>query len=125
MAKTLSSAIGVDLGRYSLKSVLLQKKSGDRYVITHFASMPVNDGVERTPEAIGTQLKALIKQMGGNAKGCAVAVSSPEALVRIIEQPETPPDIAGALVPPQQGHAAAAAAADEAPTRYDLSLIHI
>ena len=93
MAKILSSAIGVDLGRYSLKSVLLQKKGGDRYVLTHFASMPVNEGVERTPEALGAQLKALIKQMGGSAKGCAVAVSSPEALVRIIEQPETPPEI--------------------------------
>ena len=34
------------------------------------------------------QLKALVKQMGGSAKGCAVSVSSPEALVRIIEQPE-------------------------------------
>ncbi len=93
MAKTLSSAIGVDLGRYSLKSVLLQKKGSDRYVITHFASMPINDATERTPEAIGAQLKALVKHMGGSAKGCAVAVSSPDALVRIIEQPETPPEI--------------------------------
>ena len=31
--------------------------------------------------------------MGGSAKACAVGVSSPEALVRIIEQPETPPEI--------------------------------
>jgi Tfp pilus assembly PilM family ATPase len=93
MAKTLSSAIGVDLGRYSLKSVLLQKKGGGRYVLTHFASIPVDDGLERTPELIGGQLKALFKQMGGSAKGCAVAVSSPEALVRIIDQPETPPEV--------------------------------
>jgi Tfp pilus assembly PilM family ATPase len=93
MAKTLSSAIGVDLGRYSLKSVLLQKKGGDRYVLTHFASMPMDESAERTPEAIGAQLKALVKHMGGTAKGCAVAVSSPDALVRIIEQPETPPEI--------------------------------
>jgi Tfp pilus assembly PilM family ATPase len=93
MAKTLTSAIGVDLGRYSLKSVLLQKKGSDRYVLTHFASMPINDAAERTPEAIGAQLKALVKHMGGSAKGCAVAVSSPDALVRIIEQPETPPEI--------------------------------
>ncbi len=93
MAKTLSSAIGVDLGRYSLKSVLLQKKGANRYIITHFASMPVNDAVERTPEAMGAQIKALVKHMGGTAKGTAVAVSSPDALVRIIEQPETPPEI--------------------------------
>ena len=93
MAKTLSSAIGVDLGRYSLKSVLLQKKGANRYIITHFASMPVDDAVERTPETMGAQIKALVKHMGGTAKGTAVAVSSPDALVRIIEQPETPPEI--------------------------------
>ena len=93
MAKTLSSAIGVDLGRYSLKSVLLHKKGGNRYVITNFASMPVSDAVERTPEAVGADIRALMKQMGGSAKGCAVAVSSQDALMRIIEQPETPPEL--------------------------------
>ena len=93
MAKSLTSAIGVDLGRYSLKSVLLQKKGGNRFVLTNFASLPCDGTVERTPAALGAQLKALVKQMGGTAKGCAVAVSSPEALVRIIEQPDTPPEI--------------------------------
>jgi len=93
MAKTLTSAIGVDLGRYSLKSVLLQKKSGGRYVITHFASLPVTEAAERTPEMLGNEIKVLVKQMGGSAKGCAVAVSSPDALMRIIEQPETPPEV--------------------------------
>ncbi len=93
MAKTLTSAIGIDLGRYSIKSVVLQKKGGNRYVLTHFASMPVNDAVERTAESMGAQIKALVKHMGGTAKGTAVAVSSPDALVRIIEQPETPPEI--------------------------------
>lgn len=93
MAKTFSSAIGVDLGRYSLKSVLMQKKGANRYIITHFACMPLDDAAERTPEALGAQVKALVKHMGGTAKGCSVAVSSPDALVRIIEQPETPPEI--------------------------------
>src|SRR5207302_9803591 len=55
--------------------------------------MPFDDTVERTPEAIAEQLKALVKHRGGSAKGCAVVVSSPDALVRIIEQPETPPEI--------------------------------
>ena len=93
MAKTFSSAIGVDLGRYSLKSVLLQRKGGNRFVITNFASIPVNDSLERTPEALGAQIKALVKQMGGSAKATAVAVNSPDAMVRIIEQPETPPEV--------------------------------
>jgi Tfp pilus assembly PilM family ATPase len=38
-------------------------------------------------------LRALFKEMGGTAKVCAVAISSPEALIRIIEQPETPTEI--------------------------------
>ena len=93
MAKTLSSAIGIDLGRYSLKSVVLQKKGGDRFVLTHFASMPMSEDTERTPESVGAQLKALLKHMGGSAKGCAVAVSSPKALMRVIDQPETPVEL--------------------------------
>jgi type IV pilus assembly protein PilM len=93
MAKTLTSAIGVDLGRYSIKSVLLQKKGGNRFALTHFASLPVGDSEAQTTEGLGLQLKALVKQMGGSAKGCAVAVNSPEALVRIIDQPATPTDI--------------------------------
>lgn len=92
MAKTLNTVIGVDLGRCSLKSVQLTKKGG-RLAVTHFASQPVDDAVDRTPEELGRQLKALIKRMGGNAKACAVAVSSPEAMVRIIDQPDTPPEV--------------------------------
>ncbi len=93
MAKTLTSVVGVDIGRHSLKSVLLHKKSGNRIVVTHFASQVVDDTVERTPEELGKQLKSLFKQMGGSAKACAVAVTSPEAIVRIIDQPETPTEV--------------------------------
>jgi type IV pilus assembly protein PilM len=92
MAKTLSSVIGVDIGRYALKTVQLQKKGG-RLTVTHFASQAVDENVERTPEELTRLLKALLKQLGGNAKTCAVAVSSPEAVVRIIDQPETPPAV--------------------------------
>jgi type IV pilus assembly protein PilM len=92
MAKAPNSVIGVDLGRYSLKSVLLQKKGGNRYALTHYASRVVTEPLE-TAEALGHELKSLFKEMGGVAKACAVAVSSPDALIRIIEQPETPPEI--------------------------------
>lgn len=92
MAKAPSSVIGVDLGRYSLKSVLLQKKGSNRYVLTHFASHVVTEPAE-TADALAHQIKALFKEMGGTAKACAVAVSSPDAILRIIEQPETPPEL--------------------------------
>ena len=89
MAKALTSVIGVDLGRYALKSVLLQRKAGNRYVVTHYASQVLTGPVD-SAESLGHELKSLFKSMGGSAKACAVGVSSPDALIRIIEQPETP-----------------------------------
>jgi Tfp pilus assembly PilM family ATPase len=35
----------------------------------------------------------LLKDLGGSAKGCAIAVSDPDSLLRIIEQPNTPIDL--------------------------------
>lgn len=89
MAKALTSVIGVDIGRYSLKSVLLQRKAGNRFVVTHYASQVLGGPVD-SADSLGHELKALFKNMGGSAKACAVGVSSPDALIRIIEQPETP-----------------------------------
>lgn len=92
MAKASSSVIGVDLGRYSLKSVQLQKKSGNRIVLTHYASQTFNEPLDSV-ETLGRHLKTLFKEMGGSAKVCAVGVSSPDSLIRIIEQPETPVEV--------------------------------
>jgi Tfp pilus assembly PilM family ATPase len=46
-----------------------------------------------TPEELAQQLKLLFKDLGGSAKGCAIAVSDPESLLRIVEQPNTPIDL--------------------------------
>lgn len=89
MAKALNSVIGVDIGRHSLKSILLQKKGGNRYVVTHFAAHTIPEDSQRTVEELGKQLKLLLKNMGGTAKGCVVAVNSPDALIRIVDQPAT------------------------------------
>jgi Tfp pilus assembly PilM family ATPase len=83
------AVIGVDLGRHALKSVLLQRKGENRFGITHFACRRLAGPVD-TAEALSGELRALFKDMGGSAKLCAVAVSSPDALIRIIEQPQTP-----------------------------------
>ncbi len=88
MAKAPTSVIGLDLGRYSLKSVLLQKK-GQRLVLTHYAAQTFNEPAD-SADALGRNLKSLFKEMGGTAKVCAVGVSCPNSLIRIIEQPETP-----------------------------------
>ncbi len=92
MAKLPTSVIGVDLGRYSLKSVRLQRKGSDRVAITHFASQVLSEPVTDA-DKLAQQVKLLFKEMGGTSKACAVAVSSPDALIRIIEQPETPPEL--------------------------------
>ncbi len=92
MAKAPNSVIGVDLGRYSLKAILLHRKGGNRYVVSNFASRLVTQPLD-TAETLGRELKLLFKDMGGNAKTCAVGVSSSDALIRIIEQPETPTHI--------------------------------
>lgn len=92
MAKLPNSIIGVDIGRYSFKSVLLQRRGNGRLAITHFGSyVPAEAPMDS--DSLGRALKALMKDMGGSAKCCAVSISSPDALLRIIEQPETPTEI--------------------------------
>jgi Tfp pilus assembly PilM family ATPase len=89
MAKAPNSVIGVDIGRFALKSVLLQRKGGNRVAITHYGShIPAEPATDSA--SLGKQLKALLRDMGGSSKNCVLSVSSPDALIRIIEQPETP-----------------------------------
>lgn len=92
MAKRGNSVIGIDLGKHVFKGVLLQRKGDERYVLTSYASREVPEDLA-TADDLAAQLKLLLKDLGGNAKGCAVAVSDPGSLLRIIEQPETPVDL--------------------------------
>jgi Tfp pilus assembly PilM family ATPase len=62
MPKALNSVVGVDLGRHAPDS----------------------------PDAMAHHLKLLFRDLGTSGKGCVAAVSSPDALIRIIEQPTTP-----------------------------------
>lgn len=48
------------------------------------------DGEIETPEQIARQLQPLFQELGGRVENCVVAVSCPDALIRIIEQYETP-----------------------------------
>ncbi|MBA2269540.1 MAG: pilus assembly protein PilM, partial [Chthoniobacterales bacterium] len=63
-----------------------------RYVLTSYASREVPDDLQSADD-LAQQLKLLLKDLGGSAKGCAVAVSDPSSLLRIIEQPDTPVDL--------------------------------
>lgn len=92
MAKRGNSVIGIDLGKHAFKGVLLQRKGDERYVLTSYASREVPEEMA-TAEDLAAQLKLLLKDIGGSAKGCALAVSDPDSLLRIIEQPDTPTDL--------------------------------
>jgi Tfp pilus assembly PilM family ATPase len=92
MARRGNSVFGIDLGKHVFKGVLLQRKGDDRFVLTSYASREVPEELN-SPEELAQQLKLLIKELGGSAKGCAIAVSDPSSLLRIIEQPNTPIDL--------------------------------
>ena len=89
MPKALSSVVGVDLGRHALKAVHLQRK-GQRVSLHGYASRVVGDTDRADSDAMAHHLKLLYKDLGTSGKGSVVAVSSPEALIRVIEQPTTP-----------------------------------
>jgi Tfp pilus assembly PilM family ATPase len=92
MARRGNSVFGIDLGKHVFKGVLLERKGDNRFVLTSYASREVPEELA-TPEDLAQHLKLLLKDLGGNAKGCAIAVSDPESLLRIVEQPSTPIDL--------------------------------
>lgn len=89
MAKRGDSVIGIDLGKHVFKGVSLRRKNDSRLVLTGFASREVPETFA-TAADLTNELKLLLKELGNGAKACAVAISDPDALLRIIEQPETP-----------------------------------
>ena len=92
MARRGDSVIGIDLGKHVFKGVSLRRKNGSGVVLTGFASREVPEEFE-TSDALAWHLKLLLRDLGDNARSCALAISDPQVLLRIIEQPETPPDL--------------------------------
>jgi Tfp pilus assembly PilM family ATPase len=92
MARRGDSVIGIDLGKHVFKGVTVRRKGDSSYVLTSFATRPVPEEFD-SPEALAAELKQLFKDLGQGAKACAVAISDPNALLRIIEQPDTPVEL--------------------------------
>ena len=90
--KIPNSVIGVDLGRHSIKTVALQRRGGNRFVISNY-SVHIMETAPETAEQLGAELKLALKDAGASAKTCAIAVSTSDSIIRIIEQPETPKEI--------------------------------
>src|SRR5215472_8655101 len=92
MARRGDSVVGIDLGKHAFKGVVVRRKGDGTLVLTSFASRRVPEEFE-SPEALAQELKQLFRDLGHGAKACTVAVSDPNALLRIIEQPDTPVDL--------------------------------
>jgi Tfp pilus assembly PilM family ATPase len=91
MGKRADSVIGLDLGKHVFKGVSLRQKGDSRLVLTNFARHQVPEEIGSADE-LARHLKPLLRELGG-AKVCAVGVSDPAALLRIVEQPDTPVDL--------------------------------
>jgi Tfp pilus assembly PilM family ATPase len=92
MGKRGDSVIGIDLGKHAFKGVALRQKNDSRFVLTNFASREVPETFP-TAQALAEELKPLLRELGNGAKNCALAISDPAALLRIVEQPDTPIDL--------------------------------
>ena len=90
MPKAPSSVVGIDLGQHTLKAVHLQRKSSSSLSVTGYALRPVGAEGGLSSEALSHHLKLLLRDLGASGKTVVAAASSPDALVRIIEQPTTP-----------------------------------
>jgi type IV pilus assembly protein PilM len=90
--KIPNAVIGVDLGRHSIKTVALNRRGGNRFVISNYA-VHVMETAPQTAEQLGAELKLALSEMGAGAKTCAIAVSTNDSLIRIIEQPAMPREI--------------------------------
>jgi Tfp pilus assembly PilM family ATPase len=92
MARRGDSVIGIDLGKHAFKAVSLKRKSDSRFVLNAFASREVPEQFESSDQ-LAQELKLLLRELGSGAKACALAISDPAALLRIVEQPTTPVDL--------------------------------
>ena len=94
MPKAPSSVVGIDLGQHALKAVHLLRKGTNRVSVGGYATRAVGlgDG-PLTADTLSHHLKLLLRDLGATSKACVAAVSSPETLLRIIEQPTTPTNL--------------------------------
>ena len=91
MPKAPSSVVGIDLGQHALKAVHLLRKSSNRVAVSGFATRAVGMGDgPLSADVLAHHLKLLLRDLGASGKACVAAVSSPDTLLRIIDQPTTP-----------------------------------
>lgn len=91
MSKLPSIVAGVDLGHHALKAVVMRRKA-EHYVLSNYAVVPF----ERPPQTaaeFAASLANLVAVLGSKPTHWSVALMHKEAVIRIVEQPETPREI--------------------------------
>jgi Tfp pilus assembly PilM family ATPase len=68
------------------------QRKGDQFVLTNFILHPLDEGGGESPEGLARNIKAVVKEMGGS-RPYAVALSAPDSLIRVVDQPETPREV--------------------------------
>ncbi len=93
MAKLPASALGVDIGRHTIKAVFLKRQGANRLSLTQFA-------VQELPQApldlesLISNLKAILAEMGlKGARACGICLSGSDSFVRTVEQQTMPPEL--------------------------------
>jgi Tfp pilus assembly PilM family ATPase len=92
MPKHVSSAIGVDLGRHTLKAVTVARRGQHQVAITNYSTRVVTD-LFANPEQLQHQVRLLLREVDAGTRPCGVVVSGLDSMTRIIEQPPTPPKL--------------------------------
>lgn len=93
MAKLPASALGVDIGRHSVKAVLLKRLGGGRLALAQFAIREFQ-GETLSADSLGECFKSLSAEMGlKGVRACGISISAGEGFVRIVEQQLMPPDV--------------------------------
>ncbi len=87
MAKLLNNVIGVDVGQHTLKAIHVIRRG--RPVISGYGIRTV-ESTQLDQDALSHHLKLLLADVGGGARAHAVVLSGKDAVLRIIDQPQTP-----------------------------------
>ncbi len=92
MPKPVSSAVGVDIGRHTLKAVSVTRRGQHQVAITNYSTRVATD-VFASPEQLQQHVRLLLREVNAGSLPCGVVVSGQDSMTRIIEQPPTPPKL--------------------------------
>ncbi len=75
-----------------MKAVALARRGPGQVAVVNYSTRVVAEGFS-TPEELTHQLRLLLREIDAGNRPCGVAVSGLDSMIRIIEQPHTPPEL--------------------------------